>query len=189
MEQRPARGRQRPGPEEGWSAGARGKGLKGGDDGKQLRNPGLAPSPPVFPATPPPGSPLGPQPGYSWGCPQPPSSYLCPWAGASLRLLCPPASSLWHLGSFSVPGSLSTCSHTSAGRGAAARGLTSVEQGAVLVQGPQAVEGTEPTEHGPQLGRDAGPVRVLVEPAHHSELQERQGQGAAAIHLQTATHR
>lgn len=77
--------------------------------------------------------------------------------------------------------------HSGAGRRAQGRprGLTSVEQGRVLVQGPQGVETTEPLEHGPQRGRHAGLVHVLVEPPHHRELQERQGQGTAAVHLKT----
>lgn len=62
--------------------------------------------------------------------------------------------------------------------------LTSVEQGSVLAQGPEGVEGTEPLEHGPQRGRHAGLVRVLVEPARDRELQERQSQGPAVVHLQ-----
>lgn len=55
----------------------------------------------------------------------------------------------------------------------------------MLVQGPQAVESTEPPEHGPQRGRHAGLVDILVEPPHHRELQERQGQAAAAVHLKS----
>lgn len=71
------------------------------------------------------------------------------------------------------------------GAGAHRRGLTLVEQGRVLAQGPQGIEGTEPPQHGPQWGRHAGLVRVLVEPPHHRELQERQGQGMAVVHLKT----
>lgn len=56
----------------------------------------------------------------------------------------------------------------------------------MLAQGPQAVESAEPLEHSPQWGRHAGLVRVLVEPPQHRELQERQGQGAAVIHLKTS---
>lgn len=69
------------------------------------------------------------------------------------------------------------------GVGCAGRCLTLVEQGRVLAQGPQTVESAEPLEHSPQWGRHAGLVRVLVESPHHRELQERQGQGAAVIHL------
>lgn len=69
--------------------------------------------------------------------------------------------------------------------GAHHRGLTLVEQGRVLAQGPQRVEGTEPPQHCPQRGRHAALVRVLVELPHHRELQERQGQGTAVVHLKT----
>lgn len=69
------------------------------------------------------------------------------------------------------------------GAGDSQSGLTSVQQGGVLAQGPQAVERAEPPEHGPQRGRHAGLVRVLVEPAQHRELQEGQRQRAAAVSL------
>lgn len=55
----------------------------------------------------------------------------------------------------------------------------------MLAQGPQGIEGTEPPQHGPQRGRHAGLVCVRMEPPHHGELQECQGQGAAVIHLET----
>ena len=54
----------------------------------------------------------------------------------------------------------------------------------MLAEGPQGVEGAEPPEHSPQRGWHVGLVRVLVEPAHDRELQERQGQGPAVVHLQ-----
>lgn len=63
------------------------------------------------------------------------------------------------------------------------RGLTSVQQGRVLAQGPQAVERAQPLEHRPQRGGHGGLVRQLVEFPHDRELQERQGQGAAPVHL------
>lgn len=62
--------------------------------------------------------------------------------------------------------------------------LTSVEQGRVLAQAPQAVEHAEPSKHSPQRWRHARAVCMLVEALHHSELHEGQGQGPAAIHLQ-----
>lgn len=54
----------------------------------------------------------------------------------------------------------------------------------MLAQAPQAVERAEPLKHGPQGWRHAGAVCVLVEPLHHGELHEGQGQGLAAVHLQ-----
>lgn len=62
--------------------------------------------------------------------------------------------------------------------------LTSVEQGHVLAQAPQAIECAEPPEHSLQRWRHAGAVNMLVESLYHSELHEGQGQGLAAIHLQ-----
>lgn len=62
--------------------------------------------------------------------------------------------------------------------------LTSVEQGHMLAQAPQAVERAEPPEHSPQRRRQAGAVCMLVESLHHGEFHEGQGQGPAAVHLQ-----
>lgn len=64
------------------------------------------------------------------------------------------------------------------------RGLTSVQQGRVLAQGPQAVERAQPLEHGPQRGGHAGLARELAEFPQDRELQEHQGQGAAVVHLE-----
>lgn len=62
--------------------------------------------------------------------------------------------------------------------------LTSVEQGHVLTQAPQAVECAELPKHSPQRRRHAGAVYMLLEPLQHGELHEGQGQGPAAVHLQ-----
>lgn len=67
------------------------------------------------------------------------------------------------------------------------RGLTSVQQGRVLAQGPQAVERAQPLEHGPQRGGHAGLARELAEFPQDRELQEHQGQGAAVVHLEADT--
>lgn len=61
--------------------------------------------------------------------------------------------------------------------------LTSVEQGHVLAQGPQAIECAEPLEHGLQRWRHAGAVCMLEESLYHGELHEGQGQGPAEVHL------
>lgn len=106
--------------------------------------------------------------------------------GTTLALLCPwwfPPYP-WPLGSSSPRDERSVSRAEGAPHTAPGRGLTSVEQGGVLAQGPQGVEGAETPEHGPQRGWHAGLVRVLVEPAHDRELQERQGQGPAVVHLQ-----
>ena len=166
--------------------------LQGDDNRKELRNSGPPHSYWTPQASPPPGSPPGPH-VFMGRLPCHLGSNLS-LVGAILMLLCPLAPSLWHLGPRlpQPPAQDKSCHARDTSlwgqvgvAGARGRGLTSVEQGRVLAQGPQAVEGAEPPEWGPERGRHAGLVSVLMEPAHHGELQEHQGQGAAAVDLGT----